>query len=724
MSCFLPENIPQQPAALFNTGPSDRNSIQPRSPAMQAVRPEQLRNIVITGHAGSGKTMLCESLALTMGVINRLGNSDDGNTISDYAADEIQRKHSLNTSLIHGFWNDCKINTLDTPGLLDFHGDVKSAMRVADTVLIAVNASTGVEVGTDSVWEYTREYYKPTLFVLTKLDADRTSFKNTIDELRDHFGHLVTPIQFPAEEGLGHHILIDVLMMKQLEFSPDKPGSMKISTIPDLYLKQAEELHQQLVEAVAETDEELMNRFFEVGTLTEEELRAGIKSALVSRTLFPVFCTSPLHLIGTERLLNGIVNLCPSPIERGPEHSVCAVDETEKLLQPDPDGPTVAFIFKTMSEPRVGEISYLRVYSGHIESGHELIDVQTGQIEKIGQVYTMLGQKKNPVEKLLAGDIGMVVKLKDAHTNDTLADKGSNCRITPITFPEPVLASAIIPVSQGDEEKISSGLHHLHEEDPSFAISHDIEFNQTIIKTLGETHLEIIISRLQNKFNVQVETAPIRIPYRETIRLSAMAQGKYKKQSGGRGQYGDVWLRLEPAERDTGFIFSSEVVGGVVPTRYLPAVEKGVREAIANGVLAGFPVIDLKAIAYDGSYHPVDSSEFAFKIAASMAFKAAFDKAKPLLLEPFYDLTVYAPEQYTGEIVGDISSRRGKILGMDTDARFQVVKALIPQASLASFHQSLTRLTQSRAKYTYSFSHYEEAPQDVMQQVIAENKQH
>ncbi|MBM3163234.1 MAG: elongation factor G [Chlorobi bacterium] len=691
---------------------------------MQAAQPEQLRNIVITGHAGSGKTMLCESLALSMGVVNRLGSIEDGSTISDYSADEIQRMHSLNTSLLHGFWNERKINIIDTPGLQDFHGDVKSAMRVADTVLIAVNAATGVEVGTDSMWEYTQEYYKPTMFVLTKLDADRTSFSNTVEELRDHFGHLVTPIQFPAEEGLGHHILIDVLLMKQLEFCPDKPGNMTVSAIPDLYLKRAEELHQQLVEAVAETDEELMNRYFEVGNLTEDELRAGIKSALVTRTFFPVFCTSPLHLIGTERLLNGIVNLCPSPIERGPEHSLCTLDETEKLLAPDPEGPTVAFIFKTMSEPRVGEISYLRVYSGHIETGHELIDVQTSQLEKIGQVYTMLGQKKIPVEKLLAGDIGMVVKLKDAHTNDTLADKGSNCRISPIIFPEPVFASAIMPVTQGDEEKISIGLHHLHEEDPSFAIDHDVEFNQTIIRTLGETHLEIIISRLQNKFNVQVETAPIKIPYRETIRIAATAQGKYKKQSGGRGQYGDVWIRLEPAPRDSGFEFSTEVVGGVVPTRYLPAVEKGIRESISSGVLAGFPVIDLKAVAYDGSYHPVDSSEFAFKIAASMAFKSAFEKAKPLLLEPLYNLTVHAPEQYTGEIVGEISSRRGKILGMDTDARFQVVKALIPQASLTSFHQSLTRLTQSRAKYTYSFSHYEEAPQDIMQQVIAENRQH
>ncbi|MGC8775257.1 MAG: elongation factor G [Chlorobaculum sp.] len=687
---------------------------------MQAVPTDQLRNIVVTGHSGTGKTMLCESLALCMGVINRLGSIEDGTTLSDYASDETERKHSLNTSLIHGVWNEKKINIIDTPGLLDFHGDVKSAMRVADTVLITVNAATGVEVGTDTVWEYTKEYYKPTMFVLTKLDADRADYNATIEALRDHFGHLVTPIQFPAEEGFGHHILIDVLLMKQIEFSPDKPGSMVISEIHDLYRKKAEELHQQLVEAVAETDEELMNHFFEEGTLTEDELRAGIKSALVTRTFFPVFCTSPLHLIGSERLLNAIVNLCPSPIERGPEHAFCSVMNDEKLLPPDPDGSTIAFIFKTMSEPRVGEISYIRVYSGHIESGHELIDVQTGQLEKLGQVYTMLGQKKIPVDKLLAGDIGMVVKLKNSHTNDTLADKGVDCRISPIIFPEPVLSSAIVPVTQGDEEKISAGLHHLHEEDPSFAIEHDVEFNQTILKTLGETHLDIIISRLRNKFNVQVEVAPVRIPYRETIRVSASAQGKFKKQSGGRGQYGDVWVRIDPLERDSGFEFASEVVGGVVPTRYIPAVEKGLRESITEGSLTGYPVVDLKAVVYDGSHHPVDSSEYAFKIAASMAFKAAVEKAKPLILEPIYSLTVQTPDQFTGEIVGDISSKRGRILGMDTESRFQVIKALIPQASLSTFHHALTRLTQSRARYNYTFSHYEEAPVEIANQLIAE----
>ncbi len=688
---------------------------------MQAVQPEQLRNIVITGHTGSGKTMLAESLALSMNVINRLGSIEEGSTLSDYAEDEIARKHSLNTSLINGEWNGRKINIIDTPGLLDFHGDVKSAMRVADTVLITVNSSTGLEVGTDMVWEYTQEYYKPTMFVLTKLDADRTDFDQTIEELKNQYGHLVTPIQFPAEEGLGHHIIIDVLLMKQLEFSPDRPGTMTISEIPDLYLKKAEELHHNLVEAVAETDEELMNRYFDVGTLTEDELRAGIKSSLLTRTFFPVFCTSPLHLIGSERLLNAIVNICPSPLERGPEQAYCSTENHEKMVEPDPEGTTIAFIFKTLSEPRLGEISFLRVYSGHIETGHELIDAQTGQLEKIGQVYTMAGEKKIPVDKLLAGDIGMVVKLKDAHTNDTLADKGTDCRITPIIFPDPVYATAIAPIAQGDEEKISGGLQHLHEEDPSFSIEHEPEFNQTILKTLGETHLDIIINRLEKKFNVTVQRLPVKIPYRETIRVSANAQGKYKKQSGGRGQYGDVWVRIDPADRDSGFAFASEVVGGVVPTRYIPAVEKGLRETASEGILCGFPVVDIKAVVYDGSYHPVDSSEFAFKIAASMAFKTAFDKAKPMLLEPYYSLRVLAPEQYTGEIVGEISVKRGKIVGMDADSRFQTINALIPQASLHEFHTRLVRLTQSRARYSYVFSHYEEVPQDLTQQLIAEH---
>jgi len=689
---------------------------------MTTYHPDHIRNIAIAGHAGSGKTMLCEGLALTMGLTTRLGHIEDGNTLSDHAPDEIARRHSVNSSLITGTWREHKLNLIDTPGFTDFHGDTKSAIRVSDAALIAVNASTGVEVGTDLIWDYTQEFYKPAAFVVTKLDGDRASYNNTIEELREHFGTDVVPIQFPAEEGLGHHILIDVLLMKQFEFSPDQPGSMKVSEIPDLYRKRAQELHHELVESVAETDEALMDKYFEEGTLSEDDLRAGIKHAMVSRTFFPVFCTSPLHLIGLERLLNVFVNIFPTPIERGPEHAIMQDTEEEHLVEPNPEGETVAFVFKTVSEPHIGEISHLRVYSGHIESGHELIDAQTEQPEKLGQIFTLLGHEKKPVDKLLAGDIGVVVKLKDSHTNDTLADKGISYIIKPVEFPQAVVQTAIRPLSQGDEEKISAGLHHLHEEDPSFQIKHEKEFNQIVLCGLGDTHIETVVRRLKEKFNVDVEVVPLKIPYRETIGATATAQGKFKRQSGGRGQYGDVWMRIEPRERGEGFEFMSEVVGGVVPTRYLPAVQKGVEETIAHGVLAGYPVIDVKAVVYDGSHHPVDSSEHAFKVAASMGFKAAFEKAKPALLEPIYKLTVYAPDQFTGEIMGEISSRRGRMQGMDSEGRLQLLLSMIPQAELHTLHGALNRLTQGRARYIYELSHYEEVPFDIREKLIEEAK--
>lgn len=689
---------------------------------MTTFHPTNIRNIAITGHAGSGKTMLTESLAFTMGTINRMGNIEEGTTVSDHAPDEITRKHSVNSSLIHGLWREQKINLIDTPGFNDFYGDVKSAIRVSDTVLMTINATLGVEVGTDLIWEYTQSLYKPTAFVITKLDAERASYEKTLNELKEHYGLGVIPIQFPTEEGLGHHIFIDALLMKQFEFSPDKPGSMKISDIPEKYLERAKQYHHELIESVAETDEELMNKYFEEGSLSEDDLRAGIKHALVSRTLFPIFCTSPLHLIGVERLLDVFVNIFPNPIERGPEHTIDKPTKKEVLLEPVPEASTVAYIFKTVSEPHIGEISYFRVYSGHVESGHELVDAQTGQTEKLGQIFTMVGHEKKSVDKLLAGDIGVVVKLKDSHTNDTLADKGVKHIIKPCDFPDPVIEIAIKPLAQGDEEKISAGLYHLHEEDPSFLIKHEQEFNQIVLRGLGETHVDTIIRRLKEKFSVEVEIAPIKIPYRETIHKTAQAQGKFKRQSGGRGQYGDVWMRLEPKERGEGIEFASEVVGGVVPTRYLPAVQKGVEETIEKGALAGYPIVDIKAVVYDGSHHPVDSSENAFKIAASMGFKAAFEKASPTLLEPIYNLKILTPEQYTGGIVGEVSSRRGKIQGMDTEKRFQVLNCQIPQSELHDLYSAFNRLTQGRARYTYEFSHYEEVPHEQKEKIIEEAK--
>jgi len=690
--------------------------------------PQFIRNVAVVGHPGSGKTMLTEAVAYALGLIKRMGSIEQGTTLSDHAPDEIARQHSVNSSLIHGTWQDgdgnlYKINFIDTPGFADFHGDVKCAIRAADTVLIAVNATTGVEVGTELVWEYAKEYYKPTVFVITKLDHDRANYEGVLEQLRERFGHQVSPVQFPAEEGLGHHVLIDVLRMKEYEFTPDRLGAVVERPIEDLYYKRAQLHHQELVESVAESDDELMAQFFEEGgTLTEHELRDGIKHALVTRTLFPVFCASPVHLIGVERLLDAIVHLFPSPIERGPEHALYPESNTEHLVEPNPNGETVAFVFKTVSEPHIGELSFLRIYSGHIESGHELINAQTRQVEKLGQIYTMVGKERRAVNKLLAGDIGVVLKLKDTHTNDTLADKGVGYIIRPTVFPEPLTDLAIKPKTKGDEERLSSGLYHLHEEDPSFRITRDEEFAQTIISGLGEIHLETIIRRLREKFDIEVETAPPRVPYRETIRAVASAQGKYKKQTGGRGQYGDVWLRLEPLPRGSQFVFESEVVGGVVPTRFLPAVQKGVEETMQKGLLAGFPIVDVKVVPYDGSHHPVDSSEYSFKVAASLAFKAAFEKAKPTLLEPIYKVTVFTPDAFTGEIMSDLSIRRAKILGMESDGLLQCLQALVPLAELYGYQAALNRITQGRAHFKREFYGYEEAPSEVVQKLKKEFK--
>lgn len=691
-------------------------------------QPQFIRNVAVAGHAGSGKTMLTEALAYALGLIKRIGSIEQGTTLSDHAPDEIARQHSVNSSLINGTWqngdgNIYKINFIDTPGFADFHGDVKSAIRVADTVLITVNATTGVEVGTEMVWEYAKEYYKPTVFVITKLDNDRADYEGVLEQLRERFGHQVAPVQFPAEEGLGHHLLIDVLRMVEFEFTPDRLGAVTERPIQDLYRKRAVLHHQELVESVAESDDSLMEKFFEEGgSLTEAELRDGIKHALVTRTLFPVFCASPVHLIGVERLLDAIVHLFPSPIERGPEHARRLHSNAEYLVEPNPDAETVAFVFKSVSEPHIGELSFLRIYSGHIESGHELINAHTGQLEKLGQIYTMVGKERKAVDKLLAGDIGVVLKLRDTHTNDTLADKGVDYVITPISFPEPLTDIAIKPKAKGDEERISSGLYHLHEEDPSFRITRDEEFGQTILSGLGDLHLETIIRRLREKFGVELESSPPRVPYRETIRAVAKAQGKYKKQSGGRGQYGDVWLRIEPLPRGSQFVFESEVVGGVVPTRFLPAVQKGVEETLQKGLLAGFPIVDVKVVPYDGSHHPVDSSEFSFKVAASMAFKAAFEKAKPTLLEPIYKVTVFTPEAFTGEIMGDLSSRRGKILGMESDGALQRLQALVPLAELYGYQSALNRITQGRAHFVREFHGYEEVPSEIVQKLVKEFK--
>ncbi len=680
---------------------------------MKTFKAEHIRNVGMAGHSGSGKTSLAEALLYHMGVTTRIGRVDQGNTISDYNADEIERQISINTSLLHGEWQDTKINLLDTPGFSDFFGDVVSAMRAADIMMIVVSAASGIEVGTERVRELADKYEMPRFYVINKLDRENVDFDAIYNDLRDRFGKKITLLQFPVETGPNFHQIVDVLKNKMISYALDGSGKMEEADVPDHLKARVEELHNNLVEAVAESDDELLEKYFEEGDLDIPTLMKGFEKAILNRQVVPVLCASATQNIGIQSLLNFMVNYLPNPTEFPPIESVDG-----KTRQRSADEPLTSLVFKTVSEPHVGELSYIRIFSGAMESGEEVLNATQGHVERIGQMYILNGKNKDGVDKLFAGDIGALVKLKSTHTGDTLCDKKEPFQLPPIEFPEPVISIAVVPRSKGDEDKIGSGLQSLHEEDPTFIVRYDPELRQTIVSGQGEMHLDIILKRLKEKFGVEVDIEDPRIPYRETIKGKAEAQGKYKKQTGGRGQYGDAHLRLEPLPRGEGFEFVDAIVGGVIPGKFIPAVEKGVVETMKEGVLAGYQVVDVKVTVFDGSFHPVDSSEVAFKIAASMAFKKAFNEAKPVLLEPIYEIEVKVPEEYMGDVMGDISARRGKILGMESDGRFQIIKAHVPLAELLKYSTALRSMTQDRGIFHQKFSHYEEVPPDIAQKII------
>ncbi len=680
---------------------------------MKTFKAEHIRNVGMAGHSGSGKTSLAEALLYHMGVTTRIGRVDQGNTISDYNADEIERQISINTSLLHGEWQDTKINLLDTPGFSDFFGDVVSAMRAADIMMIVVSAASGIEVGTERVRELADKYEMPRFYVINKLDRENVDFDAIYNDLRDRFGKKITLLQFPVETGPNFHQIVDVLKNKMISYALDGSGKMEEADVPDHLKARVEELHNNLVEAVAESDDELLEKYFEEGDLDIPTLMKGFEKAILNRQVVPVLCASATQNIGIQSLLNFMVNYLPNPTEFPPIESVDG-----KTRQRSADEPLTSLVFKTVSEPHVGELSYIRIFSGAMESGEEVLNATQGHVERIGQMYILNGKNKDGVDKLFAGDIGALVKLKSTHTGDTLCDKKEPFQLPPIEFPEPVISIAVVPRSKGDEDKIGSGLQSLHEEDPTFIVRYDPELRQTIVSGQGEMHLDIILKRLKEKFGVEVDIEDPRIPYRETIKGKAEAQGKYKKQTGGRGQYGDAHLRLEPLPRGEGFEFVDAIVGGVIPGKFIPAVEKGVVETMKEGVLAGYQVVDVKVTVFDGSFHPVDSSEVAFKIAASMAFKKAFNEAKPILLEPIYEIEVKVPEEYMGDVMGDISARRGKILGMESDGRFQIIKAHVPLAELLKYSTALRSMTQDRGIFRQKFSHYEEVPPDIAQKII------
>lgn len=684
---------------------------------MKEVTIDRIRNVGLISHGGVGKTSLAEAMAFCAGMNNRLGKVDEGQTISDFHSDEIERRISITTSLLHFGWHGHKINLLDTPGYSDFLGEVKGALRVVDTAVVLIHGVSGIEVGTEQVWENAEEAGVSRVFFVNRLDKEHADFDSVLESLRHTYGAPVVAVHLPVHPGENFRSFVDLIKMKLVTYERGGSGKRSESDIPDQLLERANKLREKLVEAAAESDDEILEKYFEAGELSDEEFKQGLLTGVSNGGIFPVLCGAAIENIGTHELLDFIVHYTPSPAVREEIEG-----EDGKKRKISVSEPLAALVFKTESEPHVGEFSFFRIYSGELKTGDEVLNPNRKSTEKIGQISVVNGKHRDEVPVLRAGDIGAVVKLKNTHTSDTLCDKKDPIQLKPIVFPDPVIRVAVKPKTRSDEEKISSGLATLHEEDPTFVAGYDPELRQTIIQGQGEMHLDIVVKRLKYKFNVDVERVEPKIPYRETIRGRAEVQGKYKKQSGGRGQYGDVWIKLEPKARAEGYEFVDAIVGGVVPGKYIPAVDKGIQEAMAEGVLAGYPVVDVKVTLYDGSYHSVDSSDMAFKIAGSMAFKKAFMESNPVLLEPIYDVEVRVPEEYLGDVMGDLSSRRGKIMGIDSEGNFQLIKAKVPLAEMYKYSTGLRSLTQGRGLYRRKFSHYEEVPGDIAEKIIVAAK--
>ncbi len=684
---------------------------------MKEYKVNDIRNIAFIGHGGSGKTSFTELMLFTAGETNRIGKVEEGNTVSDFNANEIERQISIATSPLHVEWQNKKINFLDTPGYTDFIGQVNSALHVADVAVAVIKSVEGVEVGTEAVWEIVRENKMGGAVLINKIDNEHSNFENAFNIVKDRLSSDATIITFPVKEGAGFNSVVDIVSMKQYTYG--EPGSKKVdvSDIPADLQEKAEQLHEELIEKIAESDEELMNKFFEEGTLSEEDLAKGIKTAILNESFVPVFAASATNGVGVNNFMDFVVNFFPSPADKEPVKAKMNDGEVEVKI--DENGEPVLQVFKSMSEQHVGELSVFKVFSGSLSAGMDLLNTTREKVERLGQLFVLNGKNRKEVSTLHAGDIGAVVKLKDTHTSDTLASKEYPVVLPAIKFPEPVIRGAVKPKSKGDEDKISSGLHTVHEEDPTLTVHYDPELGQTIISGQGELQLALAVKLLKDRYGVEVDLVEPKIPYRETIKGVAQdAEYKHKKQSGGRGQYGHVHLKLEPLPRGEGFEFVDAIVGGVVPGRFIPAVEKGIKEIMDKGILTGSKVVDIKVTLFDGTFHPVDSDEMSFKIAASQAFKKGFMDANPVILEPIYDITVKVPEEFMGDVMGDISSRRGKISGMEAEGPFQVIKAKVPLAELYKYSTHLRSLTSGRGIHSRAFSHYEEVPKEIEKKII------
>jgi len=675
-----------------------------------AITTDKIRNFGLIGQRGAGKTTLAEAMAYSAGVTNRLGNITDGTTISDFTDEEKGRQSSLSLSIVTCPWKNHKVNIVDMPGHMDFVGELLAGMAAADTVGMVINASGGVEVGTLQHFHYVEMANKPAIFIINRLDKENTDFGQNLSALQEAFGHKIVPINLPMGKAETFKGIIDLIRMKAVTF--DAKGKETVADVPDNMKSEATTARERLVEVVAESNDKLLEKFFEEGTLSEEELLVGLKGGIASGAIYPVLISAATSNIGASSLLDFVVNYAPSPAEVVTAKGKLSGTEQQVEVPCLSDDLPAAYVFKTISEQHVGDLSLIRVMAGKINPGLEMVNVQKGS-ERIGQMYEVLGKDRKEVDGANAGDIVALVKLKATRSGDSLCAKNRQIEFPVPDYPEPVMDMAIRPKAKGDEEKVSLALNKLNESDPTFKVVQEPALKQTLLFGQGPTQVDLLVEKLKNRFGVEVDLDRPRIPYRETITAKAEIQGKHKKQSGGRGQYGDCWLRLEPLSRGTGFEFADEVKGGVIPGKFIPSVEKGVTEALTEGGLCGAQVVDVKVAVYFGSYHTVDSSDMAFKIAASVGFKEGYLKCKPIILEPIYNITVFVPDDFTGDVMGDISSRRGKIIGMEPVGKMQRVRASVPQAELYKYAVDLRSITQGQGVYTREFSHYEEVPFEV-----------
>lgn len=688
---------------------------------MKQYSTSEIRNFALVGHGASGKTCLSEAMLFCSGQINRIGSIDAGNTISDYHPGEQHRKISIHSTPMVTEWNDIKFNLIDAPGYADFIGEALSSLAVVDMAAIVVNATNGVEVGTEQVWEHASRNGIPKILIINGLDREHVKFDKVLQQCKERFGNNVFPMQLPVNSGPGFNKVVDVLRSKLIEYQNDGSGKFSESELPEDQQLQVDDLHQSLIEYVAESDDTLLEKFFEQGNLSEEEMREGIHAAVQNQTFIPLFCSAATSNIGVARIMDFIAKYGSSPVDRAEITALDANSGDEKTVDLAGSDP-VLFVYKTISEGHVGELSFFRVYSGRVSTGVDLYNTSRNQNERFGQLFIMNGKARTSIGELAAGDLGAVVKLKDTHSGNTLCGSSLRVKLKEVAYPNPNIHAAIEIHSKGDEEKVAVGLSTLHEEDPTFIYRVDPELKQTVISGQGELHLQVIHDRLKRRFNVDIHLKEPMIPYRETIQGNGESKYRHKKQSGGAGQFAEVWMRIEPKQRGDGVEFSESLVGQNVDRVFVPSVEKGVTAACVDGVIAGYRVVDLKVNFYDGKQHPVDSKDIAFQIAGKHAFREAFMAAQPCLLEPIMNIEVKVPEDHMGDVMGDISGRRGKIMGMDSEGTLQVIKAQVPQGNLYNYSTTLRSLTGGRALHSEDFSHYEQMPKEMENKVIAKSK--